>query len=274
MADAADQLAARLVAGGAALVATSVLVDSAMEHYRGSFRNPAMWLPLVASGLEVAFGGDRVAAPQGDRLPMVRALGRLNSVGVGATGLGFHAFNVKKRPGGVTLQNLFHGAPVGAPAALILAGALGAAADALARPQAAIGPLRLGSGRAIAALCAVGIAGTVGEAWLLHFRGAFQHRAMYVPVTVPPVAAVSLALDAIAGEAPRPFTAVLLAATAAIGVAGVGFHANGIARRMGGWRNWRQNMLAGPPLPAPPAFTGLAIAGLGALLLMRRTANG
>ena len=36
------------------------------------------------------------------------------------------------------------------------------------------------------------------------------------------------------------------------------------------WRNWRQNILAGPPIPAPPAFTGLALAGLGALILMRR----
>ena len=34
---------------------------------------------------------------------------------------------------------------------------------------------------------------------------------------------------------------------------------------MGGWRNWSQNMLNGPPLPAPPAFTALAIAGLAAL---------
>jgi hypothetical protein len=34
---------------------------------------------------------------------------------------------------------------------------------------------------------------------------------------------------------------------------------------MGGWRNWSQNLLNGPPLPAPPAFTALAIAGLAAL---------
>ena len=37
---------------------------------------------------------------------------------------------------------------------------------------------------------------------------------------------------------------------------------------MGGWRNWRQNLLNGPPLPAPPSFTGLALAGLAALGLM------
>ena len=51
-------------------------------------------------------------------------------------------------------------------------------------------------------------------------------------------------------------------------MAGVGFHAIGVARNMGGWRNWRQNLQAGPPLPAPPAFSGLALAGLAALGLL------
>jgi hypothetical protein len=39
---------------------------------------------------------------------------------------------------------------------------------------------------------------------------------------------------------------------------------------MGGWRNWSQNILNGPPLPAPPAFTALAIAGLVALSLIEK----
>ena len=38
---------------------------------------------------------------------------------------------------------------------------------------------------------------------------------------------------------------------------------------MGGWKNWSQMLFQGPPLPAPPSFTGLAIAGLGALSLLR-----
>src|SRR5262249_33935407 len=56
--------------------------------------------------------------------------------------------------------------------------------------------------------------------------------------------------------------------TAMVGIAGVVFHAYGIHRNMGGWRNWRQNVLNGPPLPAPPSFTGLALAGLAALTLL------
>ena len=56
---------------------------------------------------------------------------------------------------------------------------------------------------------------------------------------------------------------------AAMGFAGVGFHAYGVSRNMGGWRNWSQNVLNGPPLPAPPSFAGLALAGLAALGLMK-----
>lgn len=86
---------------------------------------------------------------------------------------------------------------------------------------------------------------------------------MYLPVTVPPLAALSLARDAARG-AVAPATRPLLALTGLLGIAGVGFHIYGVSREMGGWRNWRQTLFDGPPIPAPPAFTGLAIAALGA----------
>ena len=66
----------------------------------------------------------------------------------------------------------------------------------------------------------------------------------------------------------RTFSRWWLRLTAALGLAGVGFHAYGVHRNMGGWRNWRQNILSGPPLPAPPSFAGLALAGLAALSLI------
>ena len=53
-----------------------------------------------------------------------------------------------------------------------------------------------------------------------------------------------------------------------MGYAGAAFHLRGVARQMGGWRNWTQNVLNGPPVPAPPSFTGLALAGLAALGLL------
>jgi hypothetical protein len=102
---------------------------------------------------------------------------------------------------------------------------------------------------------------------LLHFRGAFQHRAMYAPVSVPPVAAALLAQAALSKPRERWFTRLWLRVTAVLGFAGAGFHARGIARRQGGWRNWSQNLFAGPPLPAPPSFSALALAGLAAIKL-------
>jgi hypothetical protein len=93
-------------------------------------------------------------------------------------------------------------------------------------------------------------------------------------VTMPPVAAGLLARAAIgrAGARRTPSKA-WLAATAVMGVAGVVLHTYGVSRGMGGWRNWRQNAFAGPPLPAPPAFTGLALAGLAALALLKGQAR-
>jgi len=171
-----------------------------------------------------------------------------------------------RRPGGLSWANLFYAAPLGAPAALLLAGVIGLAA----RPVAAGAPTLAGlpSGRALCGLAAFGLAGTSAEAALLHFRGAFQHPAMWVPVSVPPVTAVMLASAALPGApGPRRLTHALLKACTWLGVLGMGFHARGIARQMGGWRNWSQNVLAGPPLPAPPSFSALALAGRAALAL-------
>ena len=47
---------------------------------------------------------------------------------------------------------------------------------------------------------AAGLAGTVGEAGLLHFRGAYHNPAMLLPVTVPPVAAALLGASGAAAE--------------------------------------------------------------------------
>ena len=92
---------------------------------------------------------------------------------------------------------------------------------------------------------------------------------MYVPIIVPPAAAVALVRAIPGGDSRRHALArALLRGTAIVGIVGVGFHAFGVQRSMGGWRNWTQNVLDGPPLPAPPAFTGLALVGLASLRLV------
>ncbi|HZX29041.1 MAG TPA: hypothetical protein VFF16_18340 [Telluria sp.] len=257
--DAASQ-AGRSLHASAALLAGSVLLDSGLEHYRGRFANPGMAAPLVTASLTVAAGvqgsrgGGRLANDEVYALAMA----------AGVAGTLFHAYNLLRRPGGLSWGNLFYAAPLGAPAALTLAGLLGLAARRSGEPI-----LGIGSGRAVCALAAGGLAGSSAEAALLHFRGAYHHPAMWLPVSVPPVAAALLAGAAIAPRrAPRRLARGWLAVTAALGAAGVAFHAYGIARSMGGWRNWSQMILQGPPLPAPPGFTGVALAGLGALQLL------
>ena len=92
---------------------------------------------------------------------------------------------------------------------------------------------------------------------------------MFAPVTIPPIGA-ALLLNAAFGAPDRDrwLARWWLRLDDAARLAGVGFHVCGVQRNMGGWRNWRQNVLNGPPIPAPPSFAGLALAGLAALGLL------
>jgi hypothetical protein len=250
--------AAESLGAGAAILCASVALDSAIEHYRGSFKHRAMFVgPSMAllglgAATYIAFRPERA----NDRLPKL-ALATIGATGL--VGLGFHAYNILKRPGELDALNLFYAAPAGAPAALTLAGVYGVIAGQMLSGREYV---RTRLPKYSAALIAFSLMGTVAEAGLFHFRGAFQNPAMYAPVTIPPLAAVAIGASAIDPRAVH-IAEPLLKATAVLGVAGPMFHAYGIHRNMGGWSNWSQMILQGPPLPAPPAFLGIAAAGLG-----------
>jgi hypothetical protein len=265
-ADAARQGAARALHASAALLATSVLADSALEHYRGRFENPGMYAPLATSALAIAAG----ARAASGHTALARSGAYAAALAVGLAGTAFHAYNVTRRPGGLSWANLFYAAPLGAPAALALAGLLGQAAGRVQAGEPMLAGLP--AGRALCALTGAGLAGTSAEAALLHFRGAYHHPAMWLPVTMPPLSAALLGAAALAPSRTglRRAARAWLGLTALLGLAGTALHARGIARQMGGWRNWSQNLLAGPPLPAPPSFSALALAGAGALALLER----
>ena len=96
---------------------------------------------------------------------------------------------------------------------------------------------------------------------------------MWLPVTMPPVAAALLASSAIAPrKTPRRLARWWVALTGLLGIGGVALHAYGLSRQMGGWKNWSQNLQSGPPLPAPPAFSALALAGWTGLAQLEATA--
>lgn len=262
--------AAQRMNRAAGVIAASVLADSAIEHYRGSFHNKAMLAPLVTAALSlvVSAHGNADKRPGAHR---VRDCVYAAAILTGLVGTGFHIFNICKKPGRFSWQNLFYSAPIGAPAALILSGATGFLAERVRDTTPGLAPTigGISAGRVVAAATSLGLLGTVGEAGLLHFRGAYHDPFMYLPVTVPPLTAALIGSAALGStQQPRPWTRLLLRLTAVLGFLGAGFHTVGVARNMGGWRNWRQNVLNGPPIPAPPSFTGLALAGLAALGLM------
>ncbi len=246
------------------LLAGAVLADSAVEHYRGSFHNKAMYLPLAVSTQTLVAGLHGIAAQSGHG-DVRREASHLVAVIAGTAGIGLHIYNIAKRPGGISWLNLFYAAPFGAPAALSLSGLFGLLAERVRKGGPAI--CGVTTGRATAWLTAAGLVGTAGEAGLMHFRGAYHNPAMVIPVALPPIAAALLA-----GATVKPCLAGparwSLRLLVAVGFIGSAFHAYGIQRNMGGWRNWSQNLLNGPPLPAPPAFAALATAGLGALDLI------
>jgi hypothetical protein len=251
---------------GAALLSLSVLADSSVEHYRGSFQNRAMYVPLGVSALALAASVFGIADGRARSHVGRDSLYGLAAI-TGVIGLGFHAYNILKRPGGVSWLNLFYAAPVGAPVALALAGALGRGAEKVREDRS---PSLLGrpAGQTLGLLTSAGLAGTVAEAGLLHFRGAFHNPGMFLPVTLPTAAAGLLAASIVnPAKAIRRAAKACLRITALLGFAGVAFHSYGVSRNMGGWRNWTQNLLNGAPLPAPPSFTGLALAGLASLAL-------
>lgn len=262
--------AARRLNRAAGVMALSVLADSGVEHYRGRFHNPAMYLSLLSAALSLGASGYGVADR---RVGAHRARDTIYALAAatGLAGTAFHLYNVTKRPGGVSWLNLFYAAPIGAPAALVLSGLLGFTAERVRDNRPGDVPTVLGfpAGRLTALLTSAGLLGTTGEAGLLHFRGAFQNPFMVLPVAVPPVTAALLGNTAVGrARTNRRLTRWWLRLTSWLGFAGMGFHAYGVARSMGGWRNWSQNLLDGPPIPAPPAFTGLGLAGLAALGLL------
>jgi hypothetical protein len=263
--------AARRLNRAAGMLALSVLADSSIEHYRGSFENKAMFTPLIVSALAL---GTSIhgTADRREGAHLTRDAIYLLTAATGLIGTGFHFYNVGKKTGGFTWQNLFYGAPLGAPMAILLSGLIGYCSERVRDTPKGQTPriFRLPAGRTMAVVTSGGLLGTSGEAALLHFRGAYHNPAMLLPITLPPIGAALLGRAAAAGPGRKHLiTRWWMRLLAGMGLAGAGFHVYGVSRNMGGWRNWSQNVLNGPPIPAPPSFTGLALAALAALRLMR-----
>ncbi len=120
----------------------------------------------------------------------------------------------------------------------------------------------------LARLIRLGVAGSIPPLWLeialLHYRGSFQSKYMWVPVASLPVVFAGGTISGLLGDerhsraAFRPLALLMTA----VGAAGTFFHVRGIARQMGGFYNWKYNVVTGPPLPAPPQVMLLGLLGV------------
>ena len=161
----------------------------------------------------------------------------------GVVGTGFHVYNVAKRPGGFVWQNLFYGAPLGAPAALAAVGparAVSPSGCATIRPATLPRMFGLPAGRALAAADRARAARHGGRGRAAAFPRRLPQPVHVAPVTMPPVAAALLAETAL-GRAGRDrwFTRWWLRLTAAAGLRRRRLPRLSACRRnMGGWRNW------------------------------------
>jgi len=266
--------AARLAARGAALLAASVLADSAMEHYRGSYRKRPMVVAPLAAAMTLA--ASLAATRTGGQSRLSQAVFGA-AVATGLLGTGFHFKNITDRPGGLSFNNLFYRAPFGAPGALLLAGAAGLGASAAERAVRAgnLVPGHLATndseavGRRLGALTVAALFGLTAEVGLLHFRGAFHNRLMFLPVLGVPTTGLLLLTALPKGSGPaRRRAGRALTLTSGLGALGSALHAYGVSRAMGGFANWSQNLFSGPPIAAPPSLAGIALLGHAALELL------
>jgi len=252
------------------LLAMLLLADAAAGHLARGFDRPAQYVPfavgvpfaLIAVAAAVAGGPGWAAAG-------LRLTGWLMAA-AGLIGTGFHHWHgMARKPGGYrwALHHAMYGAPPLAPLGLALVGVIGMAASAgIAGETHALGialrPLLL-------LTVAMGLAGALLQAAVLHLRGAFNNALMYLPFTAPLLAA---ALAACATLAPAPLllavTAALFWLTALVGFIGLGMHLRGFDRQRGGLFLPFLNWLSGPPAMAPSLFVALAFLGLTAIHLI------
>jgi hypothetical protein len=105
--------------------------------------------------------------------------------------------------------------------------------------------------------------GSVLQAGILHFRGAFNNVLMYAPLGIPVLTAL-VAIWILVQPGPVVLTALiaLFWLTLLTGFVGLGMHLRGFDRQMAGLYVPLFNWLQGPPASAPALFAGLAAMGL------------
>jgi hypothetical protein len=255
----------RLIRWGVAGGVPPLWSEIALLHFRGSFQNKFMWIPVVYLPIEMAGG---VLASAVDE-PGPRKLFRMLSWGtavVGGVGTYFHLVGARRQMGGFYnwRYNLMTGPPAMAPPQVALFGLLGVLSTGRREQRDMIRRLRMGN--------AVSLLFLALDSGSSHYQNYYQNRVQYTPLILAP----ALAAAEVAAESPsepvrragRRAEKVLSAAAVVAGVIGFGFHLWNVRKRAGGF-SW-QNLFYGAPTGAPLQLSGQGALGLLAALFDAR----
>jgi len=123
--------------------------------------------------------------------------------------------------------------------------------------------------RSLSGVTAFAAAVTTAEIYLEHYRASFGNKMMWSPIIVTPPVMVA----GIGGVFSRKWAKTYLPITALIytanGLVGEYYHARGVARRPGGFKQASYNLAMGPPIMAPGLMTIVGMLGILAALLRR-----
>lgn len=263
--------AARRLHQSAGLLAAEAWLEKARGYSREEAYRKALWAPLLASTLSL-FANLHGATDSRRASSAPRALALLAVVLAGVSEAGIHARQAVKGPDGRLWSVLGSvGLRGRAPVSLGLSGLLGLFAEHVRNTAAHRAPALLGvhAGRVAGLATAAGLVGASGEALLLPLRGVFHNPFMYVPLSLPPVAASLVARASLDPHARAHKTArTWLWVTAGVGMAAAALRAYGVSRAIGGAFRARGAGLGVASIPIPPRSVAWALAGLAALGLL------
>ena len=247
------------------VLAPTTAWEAFLGHYRSGFSLKAQYAPLVTALILSLAAAASLVFP--GRSSLILQVAGWTGVVSGLIGTGFHHYyGITEKPGGYRwlLHQVMQHAPPLAPLSHAALGALMIIAGRMAGGASTVTGLPVTTW--IIVVCAVTIAGAAIQSAILHYRGAFNNLLMWVPVTIPVVAALVLGWHGVAPSASLGrIAAFTLWLTFISGFVGLGMHIRGIDRQMGGFYVGMANLMQGPPLSAPLVFSGFAAAALAAL---------
>ena len=107
------------------------------------------------------------------------------------------------------------------------------------------------------------------EIYINHYGGSFGNKWMWTPVVLSPALSAAGVAGVVSERAAKTVLPALSAVFLLDGLGGLFFHARGIARKPGGFREPTYNLVMGPPALAPGSLALIGAIGVMASVMRR-----